>query len=33
MEIAINHGSATSAFEFDIATDKGMNYSVITVNF
>lgn len=33
LEIAINHGSATSAFEFDIATDKGINYSVITINF
>ena len=33
MEIAINRGSATNSFEFDIASDKGINYSIITINF
>lgn len=33
MEIAVNRGSATDVFEFGVATDKGINYSTITVNF
>lgn len=33
MEIAINKGSATATFELDVATDKGINYGMITVNF
>lgn len=33
MEIAINHGSVADRFDLDITSDKGMNYSVVTINF
>ena len=33
LEIAVNHGSAASLFQFDAALSKNINYKLITIHF